>query len=124
MAVATSLCAVSLLSDGWQDTRLAVHLFRGRSTTPPLLLPAPAGSQVEEQGGGAHAPGDLGEEGPAPRTQAGGSAGGGGSPASPAPRPARLAVDAATQVTPLSCRSNAHAAQPQHSAQVYKTTCS
>ena len=95
-----------------------MHLFRGRSATPPLLLPAPGGCQVEEQGGAAHAPGDLGEPDPASSTKAGGDAGGGGSPASPAPRPARLAVDAATQVTPLSCRNKADVLRPQHSAQV------
>lgn len=99
-----------------------MHLFHGRSTTPPLLLPAPAGCQVEEQGGGAHALGDLDEGDLAAGTQAGGAAGGGGSPASPAPQPARLAVDAATQVTPLGCRSNADPPQLQHSAQVPKTT--
>ena len=96
-----------------------MHLFRGRSSTPPLLLPAPAGCQVEEQGGGPHAQGDPDEGDPAAGTQAGGAAGGEGSPASPAPRPLRLAVDAATQVTPLSCRSNAHVPQPHRSAQVY-----
>ena len=67
-----------------QDTRLAVHLFRGRAATPPLLLPGSAGCQVEEQTGGDPAA----------------SAGDAGDPASPVAQPERVAVDAATQVTP------------------------
>lgn len=63
---------------------MAVHLFRGRAATPPLLLLGSAGCQVEEQTGGDPAA----------------SAGDAGGPASPVAQPERVAMDAATQVTP------------------------
>ncbi|KAK9843510.1 hypothetical protein WJX81_006696 [Elliptochloris bilobata] len=90
-----------------EDTRLAVHLFRGRSATPPVLLLAPASCQVEEQGGATRTAGDHRGEPHAAWNQGEGTSEGGENPASPAPRPPKVAVDAATQVTPLSCRGDA-----------------
>lgn len=99
-----------------QDTRLAVHLFRGRAATPPLLLPGSAGCQVEEQTGGDPAL----------------SAGDAGDPASPVAQPERVAVDAATQVTPqgpqgggrgVHCGAQVRPARPNGTVQTLHLHC-
>jgi len=86
-----------------QDTRLAVHQFRGRAAAPPLLLPAPPAAG-QAAGEGRHQDDCRAPDAEEPL-------------ASPPPRPARPAVDAATQVTPHAPQGGGPAPAPL-SAQV------